>query len=84
MTFDFMYGKYLYRYNNTYIYKIQDSIDSLKEIMRVPKWLVDIVEGEDRDAAIFYLRTLLHGYTYGVTEGKKSKIREFKTMFNID
>ena len=43
MTFDFMYGKYLHRYDNTYIYKMQDSIDDLREVVRVPKWLVDIV-----------------------------------------
>ena len=84
MTFDFMYGKYLHRYDNTYIYKMQDSIDDLREIMRVPKWLVDVVEGEDREAAIFALRILLHGYTFGVASGKKAKIKEFKNMFDID
>ena len=84
MTFDFMYGKYLHRYDDTYIYKIQDSLDDLREIIRVPRWLIETVEGEDRAAAIVTLRTLLHGYTAGVASGKKAKIKEFKAMFNID
>ena len=83
MTFDFTYGKYLYRYNNGTIYKFCD-VDDFKEIMPVPKWLTETVEGEERELALRILRTLLHGYTYGVGEGKKSKIREFKAMFNID
>ena len=84
MTFDFTYGKYLHRYDNTYIYKMQDSIDDLREIMRVPKWLVEVVEGEDREAAVFSLCTLLHGYVAGMASGKKAKIREFKNMFDIN
>jgi hypothetical protein len=83
MQFDFTYGKYLYRYEDGTIFKIYDA-DDFKEIMPVPKWLIETVEGLDRDAALLSLRTLLHGHTYGVGAGKKAKIREFKTLFNID
>ena len=83
MTFIFDYGKYSYKYENNYIYKLY-GLDDPKEIMPVPKWLTETVEGEDRTLALCSLRTLLHGYSCGVAAGKKIKVREFKTLFNID
>ena len=83
MTFDFIYGKNSYTYADGYIYKRYD-VESSKELLRVPNKIIEQVEGPDRALAEILLYTLLHGYTYGVTVGKKAKIREFKSMFNIE
>ncbi len=83
MTFDFRYGKNTYTYADEYIYKRYDA-ESSKEMMRVPKVLIEHVESSDREHAELVLYALLHGYTYGVSVGKKAKIKEFKSMFNID
>lgn len=83
MTFDFTYGKHSYRYaEDNYIYKIH-TLHDIKKVMPVPVWLIEVVEGEDRDLAVHYLRTLLHGYTYGTAAGKKALANEFKTLFHI-
>ena len=87
MTFEFMYSDNWYQYNNGKLLK-QNSfgtyIDYLDDVCPVVRELQDQLEAIPEDVRPVVMQGLLHAYGYGVIDGKKKKIAEFKRVFNLD
>lgn len=87
MTFEFMYSNNWYQYNNGKLLK-QNSfgtyIDYLDDVCPVVTELQNQLEAIPEDVRPVVMQGLLHAYGYGIIDGKKKKIAEFKRVFNLD
>jgi hypothetical protein len=87
MTFEFMYGDSWYKYENGWILK-QDSFGDYDRysdnFCPVPNDLNNNIESFSIDQLKIIMAAILHGYSYGVSQGKKHKIQEFKRVFQLD
>ena len=87
MTFEFMYSNNWYQYNNGKLLK-QNSfgtyIDYLDDVCPVVMELQNQLEAIPEDVRPVVMQGLLHAYGYGIIDGKKKKIAEFKRVFNLD
>lgn len=82
MTFEFMYGKTPYTYIDGHVFKKLDTESSV-ELCPVPIWCKELLEWLPEEQFKAVLCSIVLGYNAGVANGKKAKIKEFKSMFNI-
>ena len=78
-----LYGDSWYRYEGGHIKK-RLSFDCYDYFCPVCVDLSDKIDSFSDDQLKSIMEAILHGYFYGVGEGKKEKIREFKRVFDID
>lgn len=83
MTFEFMYGDTWYKYEYGRIKK-KCGFDLWDYFCQVHVDLSDKLNDLSVDQCQTIMEAILHGYFYGVGEGKKAKIQEFKRVFQID
>jgi hypothetical protein len=82
-SFEFMYGKDWYKYEDGHIKK-KYGFDFYDYFCPVLVDLKDRLDDLSADQLHSIMCAILHGYFYGVGEGKKEKIREFKRALNLD
>jgi hypothetical protein len=78
-----MYGDTWYKYEYGRISK-KCSFDLWDYFCPVHVDLSDKLNDLSVDQCQTIMEAILHGYFYGVGEGKKAKIQEFKRVFQID
>ena len=87
MSFEFMCEDTWYKYENGKLIK-QSSLGTYDEyfgtVCPVLKELQDCMEVIPEEIRPVVLQGLLHAYSYGIVDGKKKKIQEFKRVFNLD
>ena len=83
MSFEFMYGDTWYKYEDGHIKK-KYGFDFYDFFCPVHVDLHDKLKDLSVDQCQTIMEAVLHGYFYGVGEGKKEKIQEFKRVFKID
>ena len=83
MSFEFMYGTEWYKYEDRHIKK-KRGFDYYEYFCPVHVDLNNNLEGLSTDQLKNIMEAILHSYFYGIGEGKKEKIKEFKRVFNID
>ena len=87
MSFEFMYGDSWYKYDNGKLMK-QSSLgtydDYFDTVCPVLRELQDRMEFIPEDVRPVVMQGLLHAYGYGIVDGKKKKIAEFKRVFALD
>ena len=87
MSFEFMYSGSWYKYENGKLLK-QNSIgkylDPLDIVCPVLRELQDRMESIPEAVRPLVMQGLLHAYGYGIIDGKKKKIAEFKRVFGLD
>ncbi len=82
-TFEFMYRDSWYKYEDGHIKK-KYGFDLYEFFCPVYVDLSDKIDSLADDQLRTIMEAILHGYFYGVGEGKKEKIREFKRVFALD
>lgn len=82
-SFEFMYGDSWYRYDNRHIMK-KLTFDCYDYFCPVYVDLSDKIDSFSDDQLKSIMEAILHGYFYGIGEGKKEKIREFKRVLALD
>lgn len=87
MTFEFMYGDTWYKYEEGKLMK-QSSLGTYDSyfdtVCPVVRELQDQMEAIPEAVRPIVMQGLLHAYGYGIIDGKKKKIAEFKRVFNLD
>ena len=83
MTFEFMYGNTWYKYEGGWIHK-KKGLTFYDYFCPVYVDLSDKIDSFSEDQLKSILEAILHAHFYGVGEGKKEKIREFKRVFALD
>lgn len=83
MTFDFMYRDAWYTYEDGHIKK-KRGFDFCDFFCPVHIDLHNKLKDLSVDQCQSIMEAILHGYFYGVGEGKKAKIQEFKRVFKLD
>jgi hypothetical protein len=83
MTFEFMYRDTWYKFEDGHI-KRKVSCACWEFFCPVLFTLGDQLDSFSVDQLKPIMEAILHGYFYGVGEGKKEKIQEFKNVFKID
>lgn len=78
-----MYGDAWYKYEDGHIKK-KYGFDSYALFCPVHIGMHDKLKDLSADQCKSIMEAILHGYFYGVGEGKKEKIQEFKRVFKID
>jgi hypothetical protein len=81
--FEFKYGDTQYRYECGWIHR-QNIFGHYAKCCPI---LIDLeynLENFGADQLRIILCAILHGYGYGIADGKYEKIQEFKRMFDID
>ena len=87
MSFEFMYGDTWYKYADGKLLKqnlLETYLDPLDIVCPVLKELQQQMETIPEDIRPVVMQGLLHAYGYGIIDGKKKKISEFKRVFNLD
>ena len=82
-TFEFRYRDEWYLYDNRHIKK-KLAFDCYDYFCPVYVDLSDKIDSFSEDQLKSILEAILHAYFYGIGEGKKEKIREFKRVFALD
>lgn len=83
-TFEFMYGDAWYKYEDGHIKKQFHATGYYDYFCPVLIDLSDKIDSFTDDQLKTIMEAIVHGYCYGVGEGKKEKIREFKRVFALD
>lgn len=83
MTFEFMYGDSWYKYEGRHIKK-QYGSGLYDDFCPVLVTLSDKLKDFSDDQRKSIMEAILHSYFYGVGDGKKAKIHEFKRVFQLD
>lgn len=83
-TFEFMYGNSWYRFEGDRITKQFGSTEYYDYFCPVAADLCEKIDSFSTDQLKSIMEAILHGYFYGVGDGKKEKIREFKRVFALD
>lgn len=83
MTFEFMYDNNWYKYENGRIKK-KCCFDFYDYFCPVLTDLNDKLNDLSADQCKSIMEAILHSYFYGIGEGKKEKILEFKRVFQLD
>ena len=83
MNFEFMYSDTWYKYEDGHIKK-KCGFDYYDYFCPVLIDLSDNLKDLSADQLHSIMGAILHGYFYGVGEGKKAKIQEFKRVFQLD
>jgi hypothetical protein len=81
----FDFGDKKYKYENGWIHELRSANLSDNLCPVLSELQEEFREGgftEDQLKAI--LCAIIHGYSYGVMQGKKFKIQEFKRVFQLD
>ena len=86
MSFEFVYCAEWYKYEDGNLMK-RNSLGKYNDFDRVCPVVIELQNQlaaipEDTRPAV--MQGILHAYGYGILDGKKKKIAEFKRMFNID
>ena len=87
MSFEFMYSGNWYKYTDRKILKqnsLGNYVDYLDDVCPVLRDLQEQMEAIPEAVRPVVLQGLLHAYGYGIVDGKKKKIAEFKRVFNLD
>ena len=87
MSFEFMYGDTWYKYEDGKLLKqnlLETYLDPLDVVCPVLIELQQQMETIPEDVRPVVMQGLLHAYGYGIIDGKKKKIQEFKRVFNLD
>ena len=82
-TCEFMYRDTWYKYEDGHIKK-RYGLTHYDYFCPVFVDLSDNIDSFSDDQLKTIMETILHGYFYGVGEGKKEKVREVKRVLNID
>ena len=80
-TFEFTYGDFWYKYDSGWIYKCGRYPEQVCPVLRE---IQDKLQDSSADQRNTVMCAILHGYFYGIGNGKKEKIREFKRVFALD
>lgn len=87
MSFEFMYDCTWYKYEDGRIHK-QNRLGHYNTACDyVCPVLIDLqnqLGAVPEDVRPIVMRGLLHAYSYGIIDGKKEKIKEFKRVFALD
>ena len=86
-TFEFMYGDTWYKYENGKLLKqnsLETYFDPIDIVCPVLRELQERMEFIPEDVRPVVMQGLLHAYGYGIVDGKKKKIAEFKRVFALD
>lgn len=83
MSFEFIYRSSWYKYEDGHIKK-KYGFDNYDYFCPVLIDLQNQIATIPEDARPIVMEAILHAYFYGVGDGKKEKIREFKRVFSID
>ena len=87
MSFEFMYCDSCYKYEDGNLMK-QNSLKYydpyFDTVCPVVRELQEQMEAIPNDLRPVVMQGLIHAYGYGVVDGKKKKIAEFKRVFNLD
>lgn len=83
MTFEFMYNNNCYKYKNDHIEKRHGS-DFWYYFCPVHVDLNNKLNDLSVDQCKSIMEAIVHSYFYGVGEGEKEKILEFKRVFQLD
>lgn len=87
MSFEFMYSGTWYKYSDGKLLKqnsLGNYIDYLDDVCPVLISLQEQLEAIPEDVRPIVMQGILHSYGYGVVDGKRKKIAEFKRVFNLD
>lgn len=87
MSFEFMYSGTWYKYENGTLLKRNSFgtyLDPLDIACPVLRELQQQMEAIPEDMRPVVMQGLLHAYGYGIVDGKRKKIAEFKRVFNLD
>ena len=82
-TFEFMYGYTWFKYECGYIHR-QNSFGHWTKYCPVLSELEDKLSDFAPDQQKTIMEAIIHGYIYGISDGKYEKIREIKRMLDID
>ncbi len=82
-TFEFMYRDSWYKYEDGHIKK-KYGFDYYDYFCPVYVDLSDKLKDLADDQCQTIMEAILHAYFYGIVEGKKEKIREFKKVLALD
>ncbi len=83
-TFEFMYRDSWYKYEDGHIKKQCSFTGDYDYFCPVLIDLSDKINSFSDDQLRTIMEAILHGYFYGIGEGRKEKIREFKRVFALD
>ncbi len=83
-TFEFMYNNSWYRFEGDRITKQFGATEYYDYFCPVLRELSEKIDSFSDDQCKTIMEAILHGYFYGVSDGKKEKIREFKRVFALD
>ena len=86
MSFEFMYDGAWYKYDDGKLKKKNylDFYDDYSINVPVLRKLQEQMEAVPKDVRHLVMQGILHAYGYGIVDGKKKKIAEFKRVFNLD
>ena len=83
MNFEFVYRDSWYKYEDGHIKK-KYGFDCYDYFCPVYVGLSNNLDSLAADQLKNIMEAILHSYFYGIGEGKKEKIREFKRVFALD
>jgi hypothetical protein len=84
MSFEFVYCAEWYKYEDGRLMKRNSLGKYFDTVCPVVIELQNQMEAIPEDVRPIVMQGLLHAYCYGIIDGKKKKIAEFKSLFNID
>lgn len=87
MSFEFMYSGTWYKYTGGKLLKqnsLGNYVDYLDDVCPVLRGLQEQLEVIPEEVRPVVMQGILHAYGYGIVDGKKKKIAEFKRVFNLD